>query len=84
MPAFVNWLLRLIPTNPICLRLVQGGSRRHRHLFIRSGYLAVMIFVLMFALLGTIVGSPSIRDLARTWLGPGPRPSPGSATCRWR
>jgi hypothetical protein len=26
MPAFVNWLLRLIPTNPICLRLVQGVS----------------------------------------------------------
>jgi ABC-type transport system involved in multi-copper enzyme maturation permease subunit len=74
MPAFVNWLLRLIPTNPICMRLVQGGSRRNRHLFIRSGYLALMIFVLMFALLGTIVGSPSIRDLARagaqtfTWI----------------
>ena len=74
MPAFVNWLLRLIPTNPICLRLVQGGSRRNRHLFIRSGYLAVMIFVLMFALLGTIAGSPSIRELARagaqtfTWI----------------
>jgi ABC-type transport system involved in multi-copper enzyme maturation permease subunit len=74
MPAFLNWLLRLVPTNPICLRLVQGGSRRRRHLFIRSGYLAVMIFMLMFALLGTVAGSPSVRDLARagaqtfTWI----------------
>jgi ABC-type transport system involved in multi-copper enzyme maturation permease subunit len=74
MPAFLNWLLRLLPTNPICLRLIQGGSRRRRHLFIRSGYLAVMIFVLLFTLLATVTGKPSIRDLARagaqtfTWI----------------
>ncbi|MHC4786903.1 MAG: hypothetical protein ACYTE6_13185 [Planctomycetota bacterium] len=74
MPAFLNWLLRLLPTNPICLRLIQGGSRRRRHLLIRSGYLAIMIFVLLFALVGTIAGSPSVRDLARagaqtfTWI----------------
>ncbi len=74
MPAFVNWLLRLLPTNPICMRLVQGGSRRRRHLYLRSGYLAVMIFVLMFALLATSAGAPSVRDLARagaqtfTWI----------------
>ena len=43
MPAILNWLLRLLPTNPICMRLVQGGSRRIRHLYLRSGYLAVMI-----------------------------------------
>ena len=74
MPAFLNWLLRLLPTNPICLRLVQGGSRRFRHLYIRSGYLAVMIFVLLFALLTTASAAPSVRDLARagaqtfTWI----------------
>jgi ABC-type transport system involved in multi-copper enzyme maturation permease subunit len=74
MPAFLNWLLRLLPTNPICLRLIQGGSRRPRHLLIRSGYLAVMIFVLLFALVDTIAGTPSVRDLARagaqtfTWI----------------
>ncbi|MHC4415873.1 MAG: ABC transporter permease subunit [Planctomycetota bacterium] len=64
MPAFLNWLLRLLPTNPICMRLVQGGSRRHRHLLIRSGYLAVMVFVLLFALLGKSAGAASVRELA--------------------
>jgi ABC-type transport system involved in multi-copper enzyme maturation permease subunit len=56
------------------MRLVQGGSQRQRHLLIRSGYLAVMVFVLLLALLGTITGAPSVRDLARagaqtfTWI----------------
>ena len=57
MPAILNWLLRLVPTNPICLRLVQGGSRRLRHLYIRGGYLAVMIIVLLFLPRG-ILGEP--------------------------
>ncbi|MFB3139248.1 MAG: hypothetical protein ACE10B_08515, partial [Phycisphaerales bacterium] len=64
MPAFVNWLLRLVLTNPICMRLVQGGSRRHRHLLIRSGYLAVMMVILLFAMLSNLQGAPSVRELA--------------------
>ena len=66
MPTFVNWLLRLLPTNPICMRLVQGGSKRMRHLYIRSGYLAVMIVVLLFVLLQSVGTSPS-------WPGRSPR-----------
>ena len=31
MPVFLRWLLRLGPTNPIAVRLVQNGSRRTRH-----------------------------------------------------
>ncbi len=65
MPALLNWFLRLLPTNPICMRLVQGGSTRQRHMLIRSAYLAVMILVLLFALLTTITGTPSVRELAR-------------------
>ena len=74
MPALLNWPLRLLPTNPICMRLVQGGSRRPRHMLIRSAYLAVMIVVLAFALLSTIGVTPSVRQLARagaqtfTWI----------------
>jgi ABC-type transport system involved in multi-copper enzyme maturation permease subunit len=65
MPAVLNWLLRLLPTNPICMRLVQGGSRRMRHLYIRSGYLAVMIVVLLFVILGEVTqGAASFRSLA--------------------
>ncbi len=65
MPALLNWLLRLLPTNPICIRLVQGGSRRLRHLYIRSGYLAVIIVVLLFVLLDNVsTGQLSTRELA--------------------
>ena len=74
MPAFLNWLLRLLPTNPICMRLVQGGSRRRRHLLIRSGYLGLMIFVLLTVMLGVGAGALSVQDLAKggarifTWI----------------
>ncbi|MHC5113940.1 MAG: ABC transporter permease [Planctomycetota bacterium] len=65
MPAFINWLLRLLPTNPICMRLVQGGSRRIRHLYIRAGYLALMIVVLLFVLLSSVSATGvSLRQLA--------------------
>ncbi|MBL9147892.1 MAG: hypothetical protein JNM94_04290 [Phycisphaerae bacterium] len=52
MPPFVLWLSRLLPTNPIVVRLVHGGSSRYRHLYIRSGYLAIMMLILLFALFG--------------------------------
>lgn len=51
MPVVLRWLLRLGPTNPIAVRLVQGGSRRTRHLYIRSAYLGVLIVVLLYYLL---------------------------------
>lgn len=52
MPAVLNWLLRLIITNPIAVRLVSNGSKRTRHLLIRSGYLAAITITLLAALLG--------------------------------
>ncbi|MCA9296315.1 MAG: hypothetical protein KC983_07350, partial [Phycisphaerales bacterium] len=65
MPAILNWFLRLVVTNPIVMRLVQGGSKRARHLYIRSGYLALMIVVLLFVLLNaTSQSSLSMRELA--------------------
>lgn len=51
MPVILRWLLRLAPTNPIAVRLVQNGSRRMRHLYIRTTYLAVLIIVLLWMLL---------------------------------
>lgn len=47
MPALLRWILRLVPLNPIVVRLVQGGSRRQRHNLIRSAYLLVLIVVLL-------------------------------------
>lgn len=62
MPAFLVWLSRLLPTNPICLRLVQGGSRRTRHLLIRGAYLGLLMVLLFFALLGQ---EGSMKELAQ-------------------
>lgn len=52
MPVFVRWMLRLVPLNPIAVRLVGNGSKRKLHNYIRSIYLAVLILVLLFSLLG--------------------------------
>ncbi len=65
MPIFLRWLLRLGPTNPIAVRLVQNASRRTKHLYVRSAYLAVLILVLLWAMLGnTTGGNVSYRELA--------------------
>ncbi len=67
MPAAIRWLLRLGPMNPIAVRLVQGGSRRQRHLYIRTAYLGLLIAVLMWSLLVSGSGSGgslNYRDLA--------------------
>ena len=63
----VRYMLRLGPTNPIAVRLVQGGSRRIRHMYIRSAYLGVMILVLLWLLLNqgsTGGGTANYGDLA--------------------
>ncbi|MGV6813728.1 MAG: ABC transporter permease subunit, partial [Phycisphaerales bacterium] len=65
MPIFLRWLFRLGPMNPIAVRLVQNASRRTKHLYVRSAYLAVLILVLLWAMLGnTPGGSVSYRELA--------------------
>lgn len=53
MPAILRWFFRLGPLNPIAVRLVQNGSRRMRHMYIRSAYLAVLVIVLLWRLLLT-------------------------------
>jgi ABC-type transport system involved in multi-copper enzyme maturation permease subunit len=62
MPALIDRLLRLGPLNPIAVRIVEGGSRRLRHLSIRAGYLAAMMVLLLLALVGP---STSLRELAQ-------------------
>ncbi len=55
-------LMRVLPLNPIAVRLVQGGSTRSRHMVIRSGYLALMVLILLMALLGA---GTTLRELAQ-------------------
>lgn len=68
MPVILRWFLRLGPSNPITVRLVQNGSRRSSHNYIRSIYLAVLIVVLLWSLLLNAGpgrgGAPSYRELA--------------------
>ncbi len=66
MPPVLRWLSDLLPTNPIAVRIVAGGSRRSRHLLLRSGYLAVMIVVLLTGLLG---GESTAKQLAARGAG---------------
>lgn len=67
MPVFLRWLLALGPANPIAVRLVQNGSRRSRHMYIRAAYLALLVLVMLWALLVKTSGSggaTSFRDLS--------------------
>ncbi|MFU8829017.1 MAG: ABC transporter permease subunit [Phycisphaerales bacterium] len=59
-----RWLLTLLPLNPICVRLVQSGSRRLRHLYIRSAYLGVLIVALLILLMQSNTAVQNYRDLA--------------------
>lgn len=63
-----RWLWRLVPANPILVRVVQGASRRSRHLYIRSAYLLVLFGVILLAklLLQDKGGVQSLDELARS------------------
>ena len=51
MKTLALWFWYLLPANPIVLRIVQGGSRRPRHLAIRMGYLGGLIVLVVAGLL---------------------------------
>ncbi|NJL31944.1 MAG: ABC transporter permease subunit, partial [Phycisphaerales bacterium] len=66
MNAIYHWFWYLLPANPLLLRVVQGGSRRASHLWVRMGYLGVLILlVLIGLLLGGGLGTQSLTDLAK-------------------
>ncbi len=60
------WLWRLLPGNPILLRVVAAAGKRPRHLLARLIYLAALVVVVLFGggfLLGT--QGQSLADLAK-------------------
>jgi ABC-type transport system involved in multi-copper enzyme maturation permease subunit len=60
------WFWHLLPANPILVRVVHGGSRRTRHLYLRAGYLVILTVVVLFSLFPSMTGqSPSLADLAK-------------------
>jgi ABC-type transport system involved in multi-copper enzyme maturation permease subunit len=46
-----NYLWRLIPANPILLRVVESGGKRKRDLVIRCAYLGILLFLVIFLLM---------------------------------
>ena len=58
--ALSHYFWRLIPGNPILLRVVAMGSKRKRDLFIRCGYLGLLVFLVFFLLFsgGSVSGAP--------------------------
>lgn len=73
MPTFLRWFLRLSVINPIAVRLVQGGSRRTRHFYVRAGYLLVLIVMLLWLLLvksssGSIEYSQMARNASESFV----------------
>ncbi len=65
MLGITDYLWRLIPANPILLRVVETGGKRKRDLIIRCGYLGLLIVVVIFSLLNTNVGGASLGELAK-------------------
>lgn len=62
MPPLLRWLLRLGPLNPVAVRIVQNASRRVKHLYIRSAFLALLILVLLWSIVAR--GASDYRELA--------------------
>ena len=62
-----SWFWRLVPANPILVRVVLAGGRRVSHLYIRMAYLAVLIAFMGGAALTFQSGTgSSLADMAKS------------------
>src|SRR6266550_9393477 len=68
MLGITDYLWRLIPANPILLRVVEAGGKRRRDLFVRCGYLGLLILVVIFSLIASssTLGGGSLGELAKS------------------
>jgi ABC-type transport system involved in multi-copper enzyme maturation permease subunit len=65
---FGRWLWRLLPANPILVRVVYHGGRRTRHFWIRFGYLAVLAAIIFFSVVSSSgANATSLGDLAKNF-----------------
>src|SRR5437879_13432580 len=68
MLGITDYVWRLLPGNPILLRVVEAGGKRRRDLFIRCGYLGLLVFIVILSLLaggGQTTGTQSLSDSAK-------------------
>ena len=63
MHAVYDYFYRLVPANPMVVRIVQGGSRRLRHLWVRMGYLGAIVLLVVIGLFSGS-GTASLDELA--------------------
>jgi ABC-type transport system involved in multi-copper enzyme maturation permease subunit len=66
MLGITDYFYRLIPANPILLRVVENGGKRRRDLFIRCAYLGLLIVVVLFSLYSKNLTDASLAELAKT------------------
>ncbi len=66
MLGISDYLWRLVPANPILLRVVESGGKRRRDLLIRCIYLGLLIAIVIFSLAtsATSISGMSVRDLS--------------------
>src|SRR3954466_1736858 len=68
MLGITEYAWRLVPANPILLRVVEAGGRRRRDLFIRCAYLGLLVFVVITSLFTSNTGvgqGTSLNELAK-------------------
>lgn len=65
MLGIARYFWRLIPGNPILLRVVEIGGKRKRDLIIRWGYLGLLILVVVLSLLSVGGGAGGLSELAQ-------------------
>ncbi|MFO0837741.1 MAG: ABC transporter permease subunit [Phycisphaerae bacterium] len=58
------WFWRLLPANPILVRVVSTGGKRSRHLWTRAAYL-IALFVVMLVVGGSLFKTDSLAVLAK-------------------
>lgn len=58
------WFWRLLPANPILVRVVSAGGKRTRHLLVRVVYLLILFIVMLIAGKASLT-SASLADLAK-------------------
>ena len=66
MLGITDYLWRLIPANPILLRVVETGGKRRRDLLIRCAYLGLLIAVVLLSLYSKNLSDASLAELAKT------------------
>src|SRR5258708_21576439 len=66
MLGIAEYFWRLIPANPILRRVVQMNGKRRRDLFIRCGYLGLLIGVVIFSLMSGSTSTGNLSELAKT------------------